>query len=158
MKIDIHTHILPEELPDFARQFGYSGFIKLEKQHDGSILMLADNGKHFRTIQPNCCRIHERLKDCDRTSVDVQVLSTVPVMFSYHAKPKDGHEVARYLNDHMAEQIKNNKRFIGLGTLPLQDIELSIQEAKRALNLGLKGFQIGSNINGKNLSDPEFHP
>jgi aminocarboxymuconate-semialdehyde decarboxylase len=85
-------------------------------------------------------------------------MCTIPVMFSYWAKPEDGLEVAQFLNDHLAEvAAQYPRRFIGLGTLPLQDADLAIQELRRCVEeLGLPGVQIGSHVNEKNLDDPEL--
>jgi len=75
--------------------------------------MLVD-GKPFRDVQSTTWSPEDRIKDCDNTQVRVQVLSTVPVMFSYWAKPDDTLDLARYLNDHIAQTVSENpKRFIG---------------------------------------------
>jgi len=160
LKIDIHTHILPPDIPKFKERFGYGGFIQLKHQAGCNCAdMLDDSGKFFRRVDSNCYEVGPRLQDMKKQNVHVQVLSTVPVMFSYWAKPKDGLEVSKFLNDHIAQLVKENpKKFIGLGTLPLQDVKLSITEMERAMKLGMKGFQIGSNINQMNLSDPSFFP
>ncbi len=160
LKIDIHTHILPPEIPKFAEIFGYTGFIQLKKNPGCSHAdMVSDTGQFFRQVEANCFHPETRLKECDQEGVTVQVLSTVPVMFSYWAKPKDGLFVAQSLNDHIAELVHANpKRFIGLGTLPMQAPDLALEEISRAGKIGLKGFQIGSNINQVNLSDPQFFP
>ena len=63
------------------------------------------DGKTFREVQENCWSIERRIEECDATGVDVQVLSTVPVMFNYWAKPKDTHDLSRILNDHLAETV-----------------------------------------------------
>jgi aminocarboxymuconate-semialdehyde decarboxylase len=42
-------------------------------------------------------------------------------MFSYWAKPEHTLDLSRYLNDHIAHEVSiNPKRFVGLGTLPMQ--------------------------------------
>lgn len=119
--------------------------------------MLRD-GEFFREVESNCWDAETRLKECHHHSVDVQVLSTVPVMFSYWAKPQDGLAVARFLNNHIAEIVaRYPKRFVGLGTVPMQSVPLAIKELERCVkDLGMAGVQIGSNINQKNLGDAEF--
>lgn len=116
------------------------------------------DGKNFRTIQCNCWSPEQRLKECNEHTVDVQVLSTVPVMFGYWAKPEDALDLARYLNDHIAQIVAETpKRFVGLGTLPMQAPELAVKELERCVNeLGLKGIQIGSHVNDWNLDAPEL--
>lgn len=156
--IDIHTHILPEHIPDFDAKFGYSGFVKLEHHKPCCAKMMRD-GKFFREIQDNCWDPKVRAKECDHHQVDVQVLSTVPVMFSYWAKPEDALEVSVFLNDHIAEICKTYPdRFVGLGTIPMQAPELAIEELKRCKEIGLKGVQIGSHVNQWNLDAPELFP
>src|SRR6185436_10726306 len=97
--IDIHTHLLPPELPRWAEKFGYGGFIRLDRVDDCRARMMRDDGTFFREIASNSWDPATRLAECDACDVGVQVLSTVPVMFSYWAKPADGADVARFLND-----------------------------------------------------------
>lgn len=158
MKIDIHTHIMPDQMPNWVKKFGYGEFIHLEHRNCKACMMKGDTV--FREVSDNCFRAEARLQDMLETSVDVQVLSTIPVLFNYWAKPKDGLETARFFNDHIADTVsKNPERFIGLGTVPLQDVQLSIGEMERCIGeLHLPGLEIGSNINGMNLSDPQLDP
>jgi aminocarboxymuconate-semialdehyde decarboxylase len=158
MKIDIHTHIMPDKMPNWAQKFGYGEFIHLEHRNCKACMMKGD--KLFREVETNSFDASVRLKEMQDTEVDVQVLSTIPVLFNYWAKPKDGLETSRFFNDHIANTVASQPaRFIGLGTVPLQDIDLAITEMERCITeLNMPGLEIGSNINGQNLSDPKLFP
>ncbi|CAI2174659.1 20528_t:CDS:2 [Funneliformis geosporum] len=157
LKIDIHTHILPKYWPDLKKKFGHGRWMQLDHFEPGKARMLLD-GRNFREIKCNCWSAEERKRECDKTGVDIQVLSTVPVMFSYSAAPQHTLELAMYLNDHIAQVCKEDpKRFVGLCTLPMQSPELSVKELHRCINeLGFVGVQIGSHINDWNLDAPEL--
>lgn len=156
--IDIHTHILPENIPNFREKFGYGGFVSLEHHKPCCAKMMMDD-KFFREVGDNCWSDEVRIKECDEQGVDVQVLSTVPVMFSYWAKDQDTLIVSEFLNDNIADIVKRNpRRFIGLGTVPMQNSSLAIQELIRCKEIGLRGIQIGSHINDWNLDRAELFP
>lgn len=156
--IDIHTHIMPEHMPNWVQRFGYGEFIHLEHRNCKACMMKGD--QLFREVEDNCFRADVRLQEMDATGVGVQVLSTIPVLFNYWAKPKDALETSRFFNDHIAETAAlQPKRFIGLGTVPMQDAELAVNEMQRCVQeLKLPGIEIGTNINGKNLQEPELFP
>jgi aminocarboxymuconate-semialdehyde decarboxylase len=119
--------------------------------------MLKDDGKFFREIEDNAWSAERRIEECDSFGVNVQVLSTVPVMFGYWAKPEDALAISEFLNDGIAEIVeKFPKRFVGLGTVPMQDANLAIKELERCRQIGLVGVQIGTNVNQLNLGEPQF--
>lgn len=159
LKIDVHTHILPRYMPKWSTKFGYGNFIHLEEGSRPGYARMMQGDTFFREIASNCWDEEERIREYAQSGVQTQVVCTIPVMFSYNAKPKDALELGMFLNDHIADLVaKFSKKYIGLCTVPMQDTELAIHELERAKSIGLVGVQIGSNINGINLSDPQFFP
>jgi aminocarboxymuconate-semialdehyde decarboxylase len=161
MKIDIHTHIMPKQIPNWANKFGYGDFIHL--QHDGSkpcCARMMKGDKFFREVEENCWDGDVRIIDMEKHSVTQQVLSTIPVLFNYWAKPKDAMQTSQYFNDHIAEVCsRHSSRFFGIGTVPLQDVDLAITEMERCMTiLNLKGIEIGTNVNQENLGDAKYYP
>ncbi|MGB5211352.1 MAG: amidohydrolase family protein [Gammaproteobacteria bacterium] len=159
LKIDIHTHILPPDWPNLKERYGYGGWVQLERHGPGCSHMTLD-GSFFRDVDANCWDEQVRMSECDGHGVQVQVLSTVPIMFSYWAKAADALDLAGFLNEHIASIVAEHpRRFIGLGTLPMQDPDLAIRELERCVQkLGLSGIEIGSHINGMNLDHPDVYP
>ena len=154
----MHSHIIPKNLPDWEKKFGYEGFIRLE-HHKPSWANMMQGDNFFREINHNCWDPETRINEYEKYATQVQVVCTIPVLFAYFSKPKDGLEVAKFLNDDLANLVnKYPKKYIGLGSLPMQDPELAVQELFRIKELGLKGVQIGSNIEDKNLNEPDFFP
>lgn len=157
IKVDFHTHIIPEEIPEFAQKYGGTRWPTLEKTCScGANIMVA--GKVFREVTDQVWSPERRIRDMDEEGVDIQVLSPIPVTFSYWAEAEAAEEMSKIQNDFISNTVKQYPdRFIGLGTVPLQDVEASIREMDRCVHeLGLKGIEIGTNINGKNLDDPSF--
>ncbi len=120
--------------------------------------MMKDD-RFFREVEANVWDPAVRMRECDGHGVHVQVLSTVPVMFSYWARPQDTLNMAMFLNDHIAGIVEQHpKRFIGLGTLPMQDTELAIRELERCKRIGLAGVEVGTHVEGLNLGEPQLLP
>ena len=167
MKIDLHTHILPREWPDLDAKYGYGGFVRVEHYRPCCARMMIGD-RFFREIGDNVWEPKRRIEECDRAGVSMQVISTVPVMFSYWAKPADGLDLSRLLNDHIAEVVRAHPtRFAGLGTIPLQDPEMAARELERCVReLGLRGAEIGTHADAnshlpndvRNLDDRSLDP
>ena len=158
-KIDIHTHIIPHNLNDLISKFNDKRFLSMHFMDDHNA-MLKKDGYDFRKVSCNCWHPQERIEDCLKTDVDIQVLSTIPVLFSYWAENDQALELSHFLNDHIHQISKESqKTFLGLGTIPMQNVDFAIQEMDRCINeLNFPGIQIGSNINGDNLNEEKFDP
>ena len=162
LKIDLHTHILPETWPDWTERTGVHGWIRLDHHKACCARMLRTekdgSSTFFREIGANCWDPATRIKECDELmgSSSMQVLSTVPVMFSYWAAEQHAYDLARLLNDHIAGVVREfPTRFFGLGTVPMQCPSLAVRELERCVrDLGMAGIQIGTNVNGANLDSP----
>lgn len=158
LKIDSHTHILPKKMPNWSEKFGYGDFIYLQHHKKGVAKMMRGN-QFFREIKENCWDAEVRIEEYAQFHTQVQVVCTIPVMFSYWAKPLDCLSLSEFLNDHIAKLVQKYPRhYIGLGTVPMQDAELAVKELERIKQIGLKGIQIGSNINDENLNEARFYP
>src|SRR3954466_15389475 len=153
MKIALHTHILPREWPDLDAKYGYGGFVRLDHYKPCCARMMVGD-RMFREISDNVWEPARRIEQMDAEAVSMQVLSTVPVMFSYWAKPTDALDLSRRLNDHIAEVVRNHPtRFTGLATIPIQDPDLAAGELERCVRqLGLRGAQIGTHVD----ANPHF--
>lgn len=161
LTVDLHTHILPPPglWPSLSERFGYPGWVSLESCGSASpgcerARMLVD-GQLFREVHDNCWDPGVRVREMQEQRVDVQVLSTVPVMFSSWAKPQHTLDVSRWLNDHLAGACRAYPgRFVGLGMIPMNSPAMACRELERCVReLGMAGVQIGTNVNGINLGD-----
>ena len=157
LKIDLHTHILPRDWPDLDAKYGYGGFVRLDHYKPCCARMMIGD-RVFREITDNVWDPKRRIEECDHAGVSMQVLSTVPVMFSYWAKPADALDLSRRLNDHIAEVVRAHpKRFAGLATIPLQDPDLAANELERCVReLGLRGAQIGTHVDANPHAPNDF--
>src|SRR5204862_7962028 len=78
----------------------------------------------------------------------------------YELSAEAGVRWARALNDGLAAAARAfPDAFVGLATLPLQDLPAALAELERAVHdLGLAGVEIATNLNGVELDDPTLDP
>ena len=104
-KIDIHTHILPNNLNELTDTFSDPRYLSIEMLDDQNAL-LNQNQKPFRKVSCNCWNVHERIKDFRNSNVDLQVLSTIPILFSYWARDAECLKLSQFLNDHISNIVQ----------------------------------------------------
>lgn len=155
MRIDFHTHIYPLDLPNFAEKYGNDKWpILQQKCSCGADIYVS--GKLFRELTDQAWDAKKRIEDMKNEGVDMQVISPTPVTFAYWAPVEQALEMAQYQNDLIADMVKEHpEHFIGLGTVPMQDADVAIEEMRRCKEIGLAGIEIGTNVNGENL-DAEY--
>jgi aminocarboxymuconate-semialdehyde decarboxylase len=157
--IDAHAHILAEETMALMRKEAPKIGPRMERiDDDFSILEVA--GSRYRPFPRGGWDMERRLADMDSAGIDAQLVCNTPQTFLYNQDPALTAVLAGLQNDAIAKAVAANpKRLIGLATLPMQAPALAADELRRAVRgLGLKGAQIGSNVNGRNLDDPTFEP
>jgi aminocarboxymuconate-semialdehyde decarboxylase len=157
--IDAHAHILTEETMTLLAKETPAVAPSLKAMDDGNY-ELTIAGVPYRPFPLGGFDIEQRFKDMKASDVDMQVLSNTPQTFLYNQDAGLTTAASVIQNDQIAKHVRNYPRsFHGLATLPMQAPQAAADELERAIGtLGLKGMQIGSNINGKNLDEPAFEP
>jgi aminocarboxymuconate-semialdehyde decarboxylase len=154
--VDVHAHMLPQET---IRRLGKESprvAPKLIAQADGSTIMEIGGKVVQRPMPRECWDLDLRLADMDDHGIAMQAICATVHTFFYDEEPALGAACAVLQNDEITAVVRRNPdRFVGLATLPLQDPQRAADELTRAVRvLGLRGAQIGSHVNGKNLDDP----
>ncbi|MFC5496275.1 amidohydrolase family protein [Caenimonas terrae] len=154
--VDLHCHYLNPEVNAKTAKLNAA-------QYDPTVIFADEltretNVKQMKTRAPKLSGVTERLKDMDRMGVDIQAVCPAPYHFFYFTEPDYGAELAREVNEGIAKVVADTPdRFVGLGSVPLQDAQLAVRELDYAVkNLGLRGVEICTNVNGKNLTDPSL--
>lgn len=158
LTVDIHCHVLVpecEELvapvfrPELDPFFRYAG-----EASD------AVNRAQMSTLLPKFTDPDQRLRDMDRMGVDVQAIAIAPPQYFYWTEPELGTRLSRIQNERIAHIVADHPdRFVPLGTLPLQDVDAALVELERVTDeLGFRGLEICTNVNGVDFDDPRFLP
>lgn len=144
--IDVHAHLTPERFKEAVRTSGTwhgLGPRSGELHRPGFNVTVAD-----------------RVAEMDEMGVDIQLITPTAAFYQYDKDLDLTTTVARECNDEIAETVeKHPARFIGMGTLPMQDVPAAIAELERAMGeLGLRGAMLNDHVNGRTYDDPAFLP
>jgi aminocarboxymuconate-semialdehyde decarboxylase len=152
--VDIHCH---------AQSFRADALVRLHQppqapgaQHIGEATRAVNAALNERIAEPLTVA-RRRLQDMDAAGIDVQAVSPSPGHYQYGLPAEIGRTMAQMVNDDIAELVAQApRRFVGLGTVPLQDTTMAIAEMKRCVRgLGMRGIMINTNVDGAELAAPE---
>jgi aminocarboxymuconate-semialdehyde decarboxylase len=156
LTIDVHCHYLNTRVATKAA-------VLEPARYDPSTIFASDltratNARQMADRAAQLSDVARRLADMDRMGIDVQVVSPAPFQYYYFSDPGTGSALAREVNEGMQALVAGTPdRFAALGTVPLQDCTLAMRELEYAMTrLGLRGVEIGTNVNGLNLTDPRL--
>ncbi|MGH9052946.1 MAG: amidohydrolase family protein [Acidimicrobiia bacterium] len=155
--VDIHCHVSNPACEALVReqfQARFEPFVFYGGEESN-----AYNREHFGEIVPKLTDPELRLRDMDRMGIDVQAISVAPPQYFYWTDPGLGTRLARMINDRLAEIVDAYPtRFVGLGTLPMQDVDRALDELRYIEDLGFAGIEICTNVNGLDFDHPRFRP
>ena len=154
MNIDLHSHFFPVDA------LGSPG--KYEKRApkivlDKSNLSVTSQIGMRAGLGPGAYDPVARIKALDEMKIDLQAISPSPILLFYWEEPAVAAHFSRVQNEAIQAVVKKHPdRFVGFGSVPLQDIPEAIAIAKEAKNMGLKGLEIGHAVGERQLDDPIF--
>jgi aminocarboxymuconate-semialdehyde decarboxylase len=155
-RIDIHSHYLSSGVLQEIQRVGERCATPYEKR-EGAGAFIHTPERPYGPIGPAFYDLDRRLEYMDRSGIDQQLLIAPPFCFYYWSDAPEAYALMRLENDGIAEATRHpSGRFLGFGTVMLQDVKESIRECERIKNLGLLGVEIGSNVNGRGLQEQEF--
>ena len=154
--IDIHCHVhIPEATeiadPHFKPEMEPAILFTNEMTREVNMQQNVDRMPHLTTVD-------HRLIDMDAMGIDLQTIIPPPFQAYYWLPPEICMQASEIVNNGLAEIVDNMPdRFVAFGTIPLNDADMAVAELERGVNkLGLKGFQILTNVNGSEISDPRL--
>jgi aminocarboxymuconate-semialdehyde decarboxylase len=153
MVVDLHSHYIPL---DAANDSDVG--IRFERSEGNDVRFVASHQQ--MSLEGQLFDLDLQRQDMQRQRLDRRMLVIPPFCFQYELPADLGARWSRHLNDgvHAAAETDPH-RFIGFGTVPLQDIPAALEELERIWgDLRLPGIEIASNINGVELDSPSLDP
>jgi aminocarboxymuconate-semialdehyde decarboxylase len=157
--IDIHNHIVPENFPAYSGKGKDVPWPSMAAAHACHRHVMI-KGNVYRTVSDGCWSVPRRIEDMAGMRIARQALSPMPELLSYWLPLDDAQAMIRFLNEEIARMIgRAPERFIGLGCVPLQDVDGAIVELEYLMKeLHFSGVEIASHVNGTSIGDPRFEP
>lgn len=158
MTVDSHAHVLipeaakymvphvdPSRIAMIKYANGFTNTVNAQQETDRGPVAMQD--------------IEDRMRVLDAQGINMQVVAPPPPQCYYQSSIEHAAVASRMVNDGMAEWVGHNPdRFVGLGTVPLQDPNEAAIELERAMGLGLKGVMLLTNMDSEEISADRFRP
>ena len=154
--IDVHTHIVPHNLPNDSGRSEAWPSIELRGGDNAAVMV---RGKVFRAIDSRSWNVARRLDDMGADGIDVQVLSPMPELLSHWLSVDEADDLSKIMNDEAARMIATAPgKFRAISMVRMQDPELAARRLEDIRAMGLLGIEIGTHINGIPLGDERLDP
>jgi aminocarboxymuconate-semialdehyde decarboxylase len=158
--VDSHAHVLVPEAAKYIAAQGSGSmaalpFLKFSTPETRETNLRQDEDRRVALTDPA-----DRIRVLDRQAIDMQVVAPAPNQSYYEAPKEHAAKVSRMVNEGVAAFVATHPdRFAGLGTIPLQTPEIALTELEHLMkHLRFRGAQVLTNVNGRELSSPEFEP
>ena len=156
--VDIHCHVLSKRAEALAQPH-----FTLDKE---PTLAFATgqtreiNRQQKDNLAERMTVVERRLADMDAAGIDVQAISPAPTQYYYWLDAELGRQASRMINDDIAAMAATDpRRFVAMGTVPLQDTRLAVDEMRRCVReLGMRGIEINSSVCGEELASSRLAP
>ena len=157
--IDIHTHVVPENFPSYAGAGSGVPWPSMAAAHACHRHVMI-SGKVYRTVSDGSWSVARRIEDMGGMRIGCQALSPMPELLSYWLPLADAKVLVRFLNEQIGAMVDAAPdRFVGLGAVPLQDVEAAIRELEFVCGtLKFAGVEIASHVNGASIGEARFEP
>jgi aminocarboxymuconate-semialdehyde decarboxylase len=157
--VDVHSHVVPHDFPAYLGAKVPAQWPSMAPAHEcHRSVMIA--GKLYRAVSDKAWTTARRLADLPAMGLTRQAISPMPELLSYWMDGPDAQQLLRYINEQIAAMVDESAgALVGLGAVPLQDIDLAIAELRHVMTLpGFAGVEIGSNINGVPVGHASLDP
>ena len=156
--IDMHAHVLIPEAMAYIAPHNDPTKIAMVKHSNAETRAINMQQDKDRTLAMT--DLDDRMRVLDAMGIDFQLVAPPPPQCFYHIPVEHAVVASRMVNDGLAGWVgKRPDRLAALGTVPLHDPAEAVVELTRCMHeLGMKGVEVLTNVNGKELADPEFAP
>jgi aminocarboxymuconate-semialdehyde decarboxylase len=157
--VDVHSHVVPQDFPSYLGSKTPPQWPSMAPAHECHRSVMID-GKLYRTVSDRAWTTAKRLADLPGMGLNVQAISAMPELLSYWMGAPDAQQLLRFINEQIAAMVHESAgALVGLGAVPLQDMDLAIAELRYVMgSLEMAGVEVGSNINGVPIGHPSLDP